>query len=111
MHSAQILGRTRRADAASFDPLRLKAAISSGLLSFPVTFFDEEGEFRREDYSRSIEVAMRNGPSTLFAAGGTGEFFSIGLDEYQAVIEAAVEGAGGGVPIVAGCGYGTRIAV
>ncbi len=46
-----------------------------------------------------------------FVCGGTGEFYSLGLDEYRALVRAAVEEASGQLPIVAGVGYGTRLAV
>ena len=93
------------------DPQELKAKIGSGLLSFPVTYFDADGEFAPRPYRASVGRAAERGAAALFAAGGTGEFFSIGFDEYPGIIRSAVEGAGGRVPIVAGCGYGTRIAV
>ena len=46
-----------------------------------------------------------------FAAGGTGEFFSIGYDKYDAVIRMAVENSAADVPVLAGVGYGTCMAV
>lgn len=85
--------------------------VGSGLLSFPVTYFTEEGGFDRKPYQASIVRAASHGPAALFAAGGTGEFFSLGVDEYGSVVRAAVEAAEGRVPIIAGCGYGTQIAV
>jgi 5-dehydro-4-deoxyglucarate dehydratase len=91
---------------------RLKARIGSGLLSFPVTCFTPEGEFDPERYQRSVARAASHGPAALFAAGGTGEFFSLGLDEYPVIVSAAVEAAAeSGVPIIAGTGYGTRLAI
>ena len=89
----------------------LKSRVGSGLLSFPVTFFKPNGDFDPEPYKASVAIAASHGPAALFAAGGTGEFFSLGVDEYGAVVRAAVEAAEGKVPIIAGCGYGTRIAV
>jgi 5-dehydro-4-deoxyglucarate dehydratase len=47
----------------------------------------------------------------LFAAGGTGEFFSLTPPEVAKVVKAAVEETAGKIPVVAGCGYGTAIAV
>lgn len=93
------------------DPSALKAAISTGLLSFPVTDFDAGGEFESKCYRRRLEWLMPYGASALFAAGGTGEFFSLAPDEYGAVIRAAVETCKGKVPIIAGTGYGTRQAI
>jgi len=50
-------------------------------------------------------------PSGLFVCGGTGEFYSLNLAEYNALVRAAVEQAGDRLPIVAGVGYGTRLAL
>ena len=97
--------------ASPMDPLELKRCVGSGLLSFPVTYFTKDGEFDEEPYRASVARAASHGATVLFAAGGTGEFFSLGADEYPHVIRAAVEGAGNQVPIIAGCGYGTRTAV
>lgn len=96
---------------AAMDREALKARVGQGLLSFPVTYFDKHGEFDAAPYRASIERAASHGPAALFAAGGTGEFFSLGLDEYPSIIRAAVEAADRQVPIIAGCGYGTRMAV
>lgn len=90
---------------------QLKAKIGSGLLSFPVTDFDADGEFDRAGYARRLQWLSSFGAAGLFAAGGTGEFFSIGDDEYDAVIRTAVDNSSPDVPVLAGVGYGTRIAV
>src|SRR3546814_14747726 len=63
-----------------------KAAISSGLLSFPITDFDAQGNFEPKGYRRRLEWLMPYGATALFAAGGTGEFFSLAPDEYSDVI-------------------------
>ncbi len=92
------------------DPLALKAALSDGLLSFPVTAFDAEGSFAPRPYGDHVSWLAQFKASVLFAAGGTGEFFSLAPEEVPAIV-AAAKAAAGDTPIVAGCGYGTRIAV
>ncbi|MBB5574426.1 5-dehydro-4-deoxyglucarate dehydratase [Rhizobium paranaense] len=92
------------------DPLALKAALGAGLLSFPVTPFDKDGSFNRAAYSDHVGWLSGFKASVLFAAGGTGEFFSLAPDEIPTIVSAA-KAAAGDTPIVAGCGYGTRIAV
>lgn len=92
-------------------PEELKSAIGTGLLSFPVTDFDAAGDFNAKSYRARLEWLMPYGATALFAAGGTGEFFSLAPDEYPAVIRAAVETCKGKVPIIAGTGYGTRQAI
>jgi 5-dehydro-4-deoxyglucarate dehydratase len=93
------------------EPYVLKEAISRGLLSFPVTDFDAAGNFEPKGYRRRLEWLMPYGATALFAAGGTGEFFSLAPDEYSEVIRTAVETCKGKVPILAGTGYGTRQAI
>jgi 5-dehydro-4-deoxyglucarate dehydratase len=93
------------------DPTRLKARLPGGLLSFPVTAFNARGEFDPPRYARLIEKAASGGAVALFAAGGTGEFFSIDAEEYPLIIRTAVQAAAGRLPIIAGCGYGTRTAI
>lgn len=92
-------------------PLELKKTMSAGLLSFPVTDFDAAGDFRADTYARRLEWLMPYGATVLFAAGGTGEFFSLTAQEYGAVVATAVRTCQHGVPIVAGAGGPTRQAI
>ncbi len=92
-------------------PQELKSIISSGLLSFPLTDFDAQGNFDRAGYVRRLEWLAPYGASALFAAGGTGEFFSLTGDEYPGIIQAAVDTCRGKVPIIAGAGGPTRFAI
>lgn len=91
------------------DPQHIKTALSSGLLSFPVTPFDADLRFAAEPYRRHVEWLSGFDAPVLFAAGGTGEFFSLSPDEIPAIIRAAKEAAGK-TAIVSGCGYGTEMA-
>ena len=92
------------------DPQDLKSALGAGLLSFPVTAFDAAGAFAENPYRRHVEWLSGYDASALFAAGGTGEFFSLSAAEVPAIV-AAAKASAGDTPIVAGCGYGTRMAV
>ena len=92
-------------------PERLKSAIGSGLLSFPVTHFTDDGAFAPGPYREHIDYLVGHRPAALFAAGGTGEFFSLHLAEYESIVAAAVESARGRLPVVAGVGYGTALAI
>jgi 5-dehydro-4-deoxyglucarate dehydratase len=92
-------------------PKELQKTISSGLLSFPVTDFDAQGDFRADTYAQRLEWLAPYGATALFAAGGTGEFFSLMLEEFGEIIRVAVQGAGGKVPILAGAGGPTRTAI
>ncbi len=92
------------------DPIALKSALGAGLLSFPVTPFDANGQFNRKTYEEHVGWLSGFDASVLFAAGGTGEFFSLAPDEVPEIV-AAAKAAAGTTPIVSGCGYGTDIAV
>lgn len=92
-------------------PLELQKTISHGLLSFPVTDFDAAGDFRPSTYAKRLEWLAPYGATALFAAGGTGEFFSLEPREYSDVVRTAVQTCQSKVPILAGAGGPTRLAI
>jgi 5-dehydro-4-deoxyglucarate dehydratase len=96
---------------STINPGELARRIGEGLLSFPVTHFDERGEFAEKPYREHIAWMLDHTPAALFAAGGTGEYFSLTLAEYASVVSAAVSEGAGHLPVLAGCGYGTRTAI
>ena len=93
------------------NPQDLKTIVSSGLLSFPVTDFDANGDFNAKGYAERLEWLAPYGASALFAAGGTGEYFSLSGAEYGQIIKTAVDTCRGKVPIIAGAGGPTRTAI
>ncbi len=94
-----------------YTPQDLKQVMSSGLLSFPVTDFDAQGDFNAHGYAARLEWLAPYGASALFAAGGTGEYFSLYGEEYGQIIQTAVQTCKGKVPIIAGAGGPTRTAI
>ena len=92
------------------DPQDLKRALGAGLLSFPVTPFGADGRFNETPYRAHVDWLASYPATALFAAGGTGEFFSLSPDEIPAIIRAAKASAGN-TPIISGCGYGTAMAI
>jgi len=91
-------------------PDEVARRLGSGLLSFPVTHFDADGRFVEDAYRAHCSWMLEYELSGLFAAGGTGEFFSLTPAEVAQVVAAAVAEAGGRLPVISGCGYGTAIA-
>jgi 5-dehydro-4-deoxyglucarate dehydratase len=89
----------------------LKDILRDGLLSFPVTDFDAEGNFDPKGYQARLEWLMPYGARALFAAGGTGEYFSLTLDDFSQVVRTAVKTCQGHTPILAGAGGPTRNAI
>ena len=94
-----------------FTPQDLKQILSSGLLSFPITDFDAQGDFVPGAYADRLEWLAPYGATALFVAGGTGEFFSLTPEDYTQVVKIAVETCRGKVPILAGAGGPTRTAI
>jgi 5-dehydro-4-deoxyglucarate dehydratase len=90
-------------------PDRFKQSLVEGLLAFPLTDFDAEDRFNESAFSDRIQWMDRNGAAALFVAGGAGEFFSLDMEEYRAVLRTAVA-SGCRKPVVAAAGYGTRMA-
>ncbi len=92
-------------------PEQLKAVLPTGLLSFPVTDFDADDRFDAHGYRARLEWLMPYGAPALFAAGGTGEFFSLTPTEFADVIGTAVDACRAHTPIIAGAGHGTATAI
>ena len=92
-------------------PTDLAARLSTGLLSFPVTHFDDRLAFDETRYREHLLWQAGFGIAGLFAGGGTGEGFSLTSDEIDAVVRAAVREVGAFVPVVAPATGGTAQAV
>lgn len=82
-----------------------------GLLFFPVTAFDQRGAFAPGPYRDHVAARLEDGPGAVFAACGTGEFPALAPAEYERCVATAVEAVAGRVPVVAGAGYGTTLAI
>ncbi|MGJ5182005.1 5-dehydro-4-deoxyglucarate dehydratase [Bradyrhizobium oligotrophicum] len=91
-------------------PQEMAAKIGSGLLSFPVTPFKADYSFDEATYRANMDWLCGYDVAGLFAAGGTGEFFSLTAAEVPQVVKVAVDETNGRVPVLAGTGYGTAIA-
>lgn len=94
-----------------FTPQDVAARLGSGLLSFPVTHVTTDLEFDETAYRENIAWLAEHEAAGLFAAGGTGEFFSLRPDEVERVVAAAVKETPADFPVIAPAGYGTALAV
>jgi len=92
-------------------PQELADTVGAGLLSFPVTHFTDDLDVDEVRYREHLGWLSQYPVAALFAAGGTGEFFSLTTREVTAVLTAAVDEVGGRVPVIAPAGLGTRTAV
>ena len=97
---------------SKMSPVEMAQTLAKGLLSFPVTHFDKDFRFQEGIYREHCAWLLGFRRLTgLFAAGGTGEFFSLTPAEVSQVVTAAVKETAGKTPVIAGCGYGTTMAV
>ncbi|MGW5209714.1 5-dehydro-4-deoxyglucarate dehydratase [Streptomyces sp. NPDC004051] len=93
------------------DPLADRLGNPSGPLFFPVTAYGTDGAIDLDTYRLHVRRGVEAGAAAVFACCGTGEFHALTPEEFEACVRAAVEAAGGRVPVVAGAGYGTGLAV
>jgi 5-dehydro-4-deoxyglucarate dehydratase len=84
-----------------YSPTDLAAQLKSGLLSFPVTHFTDDLAFDEAGYRKHLTWLAEYPVAGLFAAGGTGEGFSLTFEETDRVVRTAVEEVAGAVPVLA----------
>lgn len=87
---------------------KIKDSLENGLLSFPITDFDSDGNFNASTYKQRLEWFMEHDISSIFVAGGTGEFFSINEEEYEAIVKVSVETVKERVPVISSTGKSVR---
>lgn len=83
---------------------KVKSSLEDGLLSFPVTDFDAQGNFNAGTFAERVEWFVQHDVSSVFVAGGTGEFFSLTADEYKQIIDISVKTVAGRVPVISSVG-------
>ena len=97
---------------SKMSPTEMAQTLAKGLLSFPVTHFDKDFRFQEGPYREHCAWLLSFKRLTgLFAAGGTGEVFSLTPAEIGQVVTAAVKETNGQTPVIAGCAFGTATAV
>jgi len=83
---------------------KIKSSLEDGLLSFPITDFDENGEFNAETYAERLEWFVSHEVSSVFVAGGTGEFFSLSAAEYEQIVNLSAKVVAERVPVISSVG-------
>lgn len=96
---------------AHFSPGEMATALGKDLLAFPITSFDDAMNFDSDTYRNHLTWMIENQPAGMFAAGGTGEFFSLTPQEVEDVTRATVEEVAGKMPVLTGVGYGHGLAL
>jgi 5-dehydro-4-deoxyglucarate dehydratase len=83
---------------------KIKSSLEDGLLSFPITDFNEKGELNIETYIDRLEWFVSHDVSSVFVAGGTGEFFSLSAAEYEQIVNISAETIAERVPVISSVG-------
>ena len=76
-----------------------------GVLGFPITPFKQDLSLDLEGLAKNVAEMVEHPFCALVAAGGTGELYSLTVDEIVDVVRVTVEAAGGKMPVVAGTGF------
>jgi len=92
-------------------PLAARLIRVQGPLFFPVTAYGPDGALDLDAFRTHVRRGIDSGAAAVFACCGTGEFHALTLEEFRICIAAAVEETAGEIPVVAGAGYGTALAV
>lgn len=90
---------------------KIKSSLEDGLLSFPITDFDEQENFKADTYAERIEWFVSHDVSSVFVAGGTGEFFSLTVEEYTQIVNIAVNVVAERVPVISSVGRSVKEAI
>ncbi|WP_107705336.1 5-dehydro-4-deoxyglucarate dehydratase [Nocardioides allogilvus] len=94
-----------------YSPTDLATQLKSGLLSFPVTHFNADLELDEGAYRKHLAWLAEYPVAGLFAAGGTGEGFSLTGEETDRVVRIAVDAVAGAVPVLAPATGSTKNAI
>ncbi|MFF4184296.1 5-dehydro-4-deoxyglucarate dehydratase [Streptomyces sp. NPDC001691] len=92
-------------------PLAARLTHAEGPLFFPVTAYGPDGGLDLDVFRVHVRDGIEAGAAAVFACCGTGEFHALTPQEFRSCVAAAVEESAGRVPVVAGAGYGTALAV
>lgn len=82
-----------------------------GVFGFPVTPFNKDLSLDLKGLARNVDEMAAYPFCAMVAAGGTGELYSLSIDEIEAVVRTTVEAVNGRMPIVAGTGFNTPMGV
>ena len=83
----------------------------SGVIAFPVTPFKEDLSLDLPGLHENLTKLLEHPITAVVAAGGTGELYSLTTAEYVRVVELTTHAVEDRVPVIAGVGFGQRLAV
>ena len=82
-----------------------------GVTAFPITPYDADLELDLGALRRNVEWMIERGIRSLVAAGGTGELYSLTVEEAAAVHRTVIEAAAGRAAVICGVGGKQREAI
>jgi 5-dehydro-4-deoxyglucarate dehydratase len=83
----------------------------SGVIAFPVTPFKEDLSLDLPGLHENLTKLLEHPIAAVVTAGGTGELYSLTPSEYTRVVELTTHAVEDRVPVIAGVGFGQRLAV
>jgi 5-dehydro-4-deoxyglucarate dehydratase len=83
----------------------------SGVIAFPVTPFKADLSLDLPGLHENLTKLLEHPISAIVTAGGTGEMYSLTPAEYTRVIELTALAVEDRVPVIAGVGFGQRLAI
>jgi 5-dehydro-4-deoxyglucarate dehydratase len=83
----------------------------SGVIAFPITPFKEDLALDLPGLHENLTKLLEHPIAAVVAAGGTGELYSLTPAEYARVVELTTLAVEDRVPVIAGVGFGQRLAV
>ncbi len=82
-----------------------------GVLGFPITPFRDDLSLDLEALERNVAEMAAHPFCALVAAGGTGEMYSMSVEENVEVVRATVRAVAGKMPVIGGVGFNAALAV
>jgi len=82
-----------------------------GVIAFPVTPFKDNLALDLPGLHNNLTKLLEHPISAVVAAGGTGEMYSLTPAEYSRVIELTTHAIEDRIPVIAGVGFGQRLAI
>jgi 5-dehydro-4-deoxyglucarate dehydratase len=82
-----------------------------GVIAFPVTPFKDNLALDLAGLHNNLTKLLEHPISAVVAAGGTGEMYSLTPAEYSRVIELTTLAIEDRIPVIAGVGFGQRLAI
>ena len=88
---------------------RAFASSLKGVFGFPVTPFKKDLSLDLDALARNVDEMAAYPFCAMVAAGGTGELYSMTVDEVEQVVATTVKAVAGRMPVVAGTGFNLPI--